>query len=646
MATIRGTSGNNRLTGTDVADALYGLDGNDILDGGEGNDLYDGGNGNDVFLIWGVTGTDTFRGGAGTDTIRLTDGVSTASFVLGTKASVERIDFAGFDLTGTDGDDIFDLGGVISLIGRRTIWLNDGDDRFTGSAAGDSVHGGTGDDRLDGGAGDDILEGGIGNDTLIGNDGNDRIVLQGRTGQDKILGGAGTDRVVIAGGTQLSYLSLNGSASIEILRFETGAALEGTSGRDTFDLSGVTAYENRQTIRLGSGADSFNGSKAGDMVDGGNGDDRLLGGDGNDILEGGAGNDVLNGGNGNDIFRVQGAFGVDSHNGGTGTDTLEIVGGAQTSSLRLPASASVEVLKFNGFDLSGTDDNDHFDFSGITTIIARRTIWLNDGDDVFTGSGTVDDVHGGEGDDRIEGGAGNDIIEGGGGSDTLLGDSGNDIFRVQGDFGADIIRGGTGTDTLQVVAGAETSTLTLDAAASVEILAFIDADLNGTDGNDDFNLSGVAKITNGRTIWLNAGNDVFIGSQTVDRVHGGAGNDRLQGGKGADILSGGTGRDSFVYTAASESTVATTGRDRIEDFSHAQGDRIDLSAIDAVTGTSGNQAFTYIGSAGYSGKGGEVRVAAVTGGVLVYADLDGDKSSDMSILVTGVSSLTAADFIL
>ena len=41
-----------------------------------------------------------------------------------------------------------------------------------------------------------------------------------------------------------------------------------------------------------------------------------------------------------------------------------------------------------------------------------------------------------------------------------------------------------------------------------------------------------------------------------------------------------------------------------------------------------------------------MRVAVVTSGVLVYADLDGDRSSDMSILVTGVTSLTAADFIL
>ncbi|WP_372053802.1 hypothetical protein P7L74_18940 [Tistrella mobilis] len=646
MATIRGTSGSDRLAGTDIADTLYGLDGNDILDGGEGNDVYDGGNGNDTFLIWGDAGTDIFRGGAGTDTIRLADGTSTSAFVLGTKASVERIDFAGADLTGTDGDDVFDLRGVISLIGRRTIWLNDGDDSFTGSAAGDSVHGGTGDDRLDGGAGDDILEGGVGNDTLIGNDGNDRIVLQGRTGQDKILGGAGTDRLVIAGGTQVNFLSLTASASIEILRFEADAMLEGTSGRDTIDLSGVTAYENRQIIRLGSGVDSFTGSRSGDLVDGGNGDDRLLGGDGNDILEGGAGNDVLNGGNGNDIFRVQGAFGADSYAGGAGTDTLDIIGGAQTTSLLLPGSTSVEILRFNDFDLSGTDGDDRFDLSGITTITNRRTIWLNDGDDRFTGSRTVDDVHGGEGDDRLDGGAGNDIIEGGGGNDTLLGDSGNDIFRVQGDFGIDIIRGGTGTDTLQVVAGAETSSLHLNAAASVEILAFTDADLTGTDGNDSFDLSGVTKITNGRTIWLNAGNDLFVGSQTVDRIHGGAGNDRLQGGKGADILTGGTGRDTFAYTATSDSTVAATGRDRIEDFSQAQGDQIDLSALDAITGTSGNQAFTYIGSAGFSGKGGEVRVAVVTSGVLVYADLDGDKSSDMSILVAGITSLTAADFIL
>ncbi|GGB63781.1 hypothetical protein GCM10011505_50410 [Tistrella bauzanensis] len=645
MATISGTSANNRLTGADGADILYGLDGNDVLDGGEGGDVYDGGNGNDVFLIWGDTGIDTFRGGAGTDMIRLTDGASTASLVLGTKASVERIDFAGADLTGTEGDDLFDLRGVVSLIGRRTIWLNDGDDTFIGSSVGDDVHGGTGDDRLDGGAGDDRLEGGIGNDTLIGGSGNDRFILRGQTGIDSFDGGAGTDRIVIAGGTQTRVFTIAKAASVEILRFE-GGTLNGTDGRDVFDLSGITGYENRQVIRLGAGTDRFTGSSTGDAVDGGNGNDILDGGAGNDILEGGGGSDTLIGGSGNDIFLVQGRFGADLFQGGAGTDTLQVAGGGETMSLRLTVATSVEVLHFTGHDLSGTDEDDIFDLSGISNIIARRTIWLNDGDDRFTGSKTGDDVHGGLGDDVISTGAGNDIIEGGQGNDTLNGGDGNDVFHIQGEFGADTIRGGSGRDTVLVIAGAETSSLILNAAASVEVLSFDGKDLVGTDGNDRFDLSGVNTVTGRRAIALNAGNDSFIGSSTGDIVHGGAGNDVIYGAAGGDILNGGTGRDRFVYKSIADSTVASAGRDRIDAFSRAEGDRVDLSAIDADTTTAGNQAFSFIGTGGYTGTAGALRMAGTSGGWLVYGDIDGDRRSDFSILVSGIATISGGDFIL
>ncbi len=45
--------------------------------------------------------------------------------------------------------------------------------------------------------------------------------------------------------------------------------------------------------------------------------------------------------------------------------------------------------------------------------------------------------------------------------------------------------------------------------------------------------------------------------------------------------------------------------DTIWDFSHAQGDRIDLSAIDANSSVGGNQAFTFIGAANFTGTAEE-----------------------------------------
>ncbi len=84
-ATIVGTEGNDRITGTDGADVIHalggndriaGLGGDDVLCGGKGRDTITGGAGGDVVLagggadvIGGRSGNDTIVGGAGADRI-------------------------------------------------------------------------------------------------------------------------------------------------------------------------------------------------------------------------------------------------------------------------------------------------------------------------------------------------------------------------------------------------------------------------------------------------------------------------------------------------------------------------------------------------------------------------------------------------
>ncbi len=80
----------------------------------------------------------------------------------------------------------------------------------------------------------------------------------------------------------------------------------------------------------------------------------------------------------------------------------------------------------------------------------------------------------------------------------------------------------------------------------------------------------------------------------------------LRGGAGKDTLTGGIGGDRFVFAATGDS-VTGANADRITDFSRAQGDRIDLSAIDANTGAAGNQAFTFIGSGAFTHHAGQLR---------------------------------------
>ncbi|WP_194287204.1 M10 family metallopeptidase C-terminal domain-containing protein [Tritonibacter aquimaris] len=71
----------------------------------------------------------------------------------------------------------------------------------------------------------------------------------------------------------------------------------------------------------------------------------------------------------------------------------------------------------------------------------------------------------------------------------------------------------------------------------------------------------------------NAANNTLNGGAGHDQILGAAGADVLIGGKGEDTLSGGEGADIFVYTSLDEAG------DTIRDFNHADGDRLDVTAL-------------------------------------------------------------------
>ncbi|MCA3347468.1 MAG: S8 family serine peptidase, partial [Roseomonas sp.] len=160
--------------------------------------------------------------------------------------------------------------------------------------------------------------------------------------------------------------------------------------------------------------------------------------------------------------------------------------------------------------------------------------------------------------------------------------------------------------------------------------------LNGAGGNDNLN----GQAGNDRLLGF-AGNDSLSGLTGNDTLDGGAGNDLLFGGAGRDVLTGGLGEDLFRFAAHSDSAPGTN-RDLITAFSQAEGDRIDLAAIDANTRLSGDQAFAFIGGAAFGRIAGQLRFA---GGVL-QADVNGDAQADLEITIQGVSTLLAVDFIL
>lgn len=75
------------------------------------------------------------------------------------------------------------------------------------------------------------------------------------------------------------------------------------------------------------------------------------------------------------------------------------------------------------------------------------------------------------------------------------------------------------------------------------------------------------------TLFGLGGNDLLIGGGGSDTLSGGDGDDVLIGLGGRDVLVGGRGADRFVHTALSD------GRDDVQDFNTAEGDRLDLEKL-------------------------------------------------------------------
>jgi Ca2+-binding RTX toxin-like protein len=140
-------------------------------------------------------------------------------------------------------------------------------------------------------------------------------------------------------------------------------------------------------------------------------------------------------------------------------------------------------------------------------------------------------------------------------------------------------------------------------------------------------------------------NDMLIGTDKADKLNGLAGNDTLIGGTGKDTLNGGTGADVFKFNSVADSSALPKQADIITDFKHAQGDKIDLSAIDINTTLAGKQSFIPINAQTFSADAtGKLTFDAKTS--TLYGSTNSDPAAEFAIVLSGVKSLTADDFIL
>jgi Ca2+-binding RTX toxin-like protein len=139
--------------------------------------------------------------------------------------------------------------------------------------------------------------------------------------------------------------------------------------------------------------------------------------------------------------------------------------------------------------------------------------------------------------------------------------------------------------------------------------------------------------------------NTFYGGMLGDLLDGGEGNDVLVGGAGQDTLTGGAGSDLFAVRSAAETPYDGASWDRIKDFV-VGADRVDLSALDANTGTPANDPFRFIGEQAFSRTAGELRQITNSAGTatVVAGDMNGDGVADFGIAMTGTFTLSPDDF--
>ncbi len=328
---------------------------------------------------------------------------------------------------------------------------------------------------------------------------------------------------------------------------------------------------------------------AGQVLTGDSGADILTGNIGKDTLFGLAGDDTLDGGDNNDL--IYGGAGADIVRGGDGGDT----------------------------------------------------IYGGDGVDDVNGGTGADKLYGDAGDDIIVGAMGNDYIYGGADNDTISGAEGNDY--MDGGTGVDAMTGGIGNDVYIVDNLADTVTELLGEGSDI-VRAFVTFTLGDNletlqlQGTDDINGTGNALSNN---LQGNAGNNTLSGGAGVDTINGNDGDDIIVGGLNNDLLRGGLGADTFRILDESINT-AVLETDTIYDFSTAEGDRLDLSAIDANTLINGDQGFALVTA--FTHAAGEMTMTFSGGQTLIRLDVDGDNAADYQLKINGDVRLDSGGWLL
>ena len=371
-------------------------------------------------------------------------------------------------------------------------------------------------------------------------------------------GAGGNDTIIGNGNTRLNYQLAAGSVTADL---ETSPV--GTTNAVTVAGSATA---------LGEGTDTFTGVNA---VQGSTFGDTLLGSSFSNTFTGLAGDDYLDGRGGFDTagynslgtvtsgINVNLASGVVTGDASVGTDTLR----------------SIEAIQGTGF--ADTYNAVGFGLVGALNIGSNGTFNQFEGlggNDIVTGNGNTrlifTNATGGVSIDIVAGTATGDASVGTDtftGVNSAIGSNFSDVYNAVGFVGFNSFQGQGGNDTITGNGITQIQFANATAGVSFDIAAGT-ASGDASVGIDTFTgVNGAFGSNFNDTLLGGAGNDILSG--------GNSGNDTLAGRGGNDNLTGGVGADIFVYAAGDDV-------DFITDFSHAQGDRIDVTGVPGIFGLS------------------------------------------------------------
>ena len=549
----------------------------------------------------------------------------------------DTLDFSGFDTAAAVDLTPGMFSNCDAMTGNIAIAHGAWIENATGGSGDDSLTGNDLTNLLDGGGGNDVLNGGAGSDILMGGAGDDSFHFDAADDLALLDGGSGFDTLIFADSFLSFDLTAHGLEQAMVVMTDHGSevweeiddlydAADNRVGQRRFNDDGTTVVtdwdvQDQQTwaervrtwdaegvlvsvvvdgesVPVGSGYDDDVDAGGGGPLNptGTDGADALVGDDGDNVFAGLGGNDTLTGLGGADV--MNGGAGSDMLNGGAGDDTYVV--GSSGDRVTEAANGGLDVVR-----ASVT----HTLAANVENLMLTGVAKING-----TGNGLDNGLTGNAAANTLMGGAGNDLLDGGLGADYLYGGAGNDVFVVDNGYDRAIELSNGGSDLVM-------SSVTYTLGSYVEKLT----------------LTGTAAI-NGTG---NSGSNALCGNTGANTLSGGAGNDKLDGNGGRDVLVGGTGADRFIFNAIDDTATGST-RDRIADFSRAQGDRISLAVIDADgDATNGDQSFDLV--AGFSGVAGELRFFSATR--VIAGDIDGDGVADFEISLN-VYSVLAGDFIL